>query len=75
MRLVKCWEYYFNSINRKYDKRKFAVNIYDITCFFEYHSKDYNREVLRVFLNTGAYHDVDMTYKEFCDVIESEGKE
>ena len=36
MRLVKCWEYYFNSINRKYDKRRLGVNIYDIACFFEY---------------------------------------
>ena len=75
MRLVKCWEYYFDSIKRRYAKRRLAVNICDITCFFEYFSKDYNRTVLRVFLSNGAYHDVDMTYKELCDVIESEGTE
>ena len=75
MRLVKCWEYYYDSRIRQYDKRKLAINICDITCFFEHYSKDYNRKVLRVFLNNDAYHDVDMTYEELCDVIEAEGTE
>lgn len=72
MTLVKCWEYYFNSTVRRYDKRKFAINVCDITCFFEYDSeREYRKKVLRVFLSNGAYHDIDMTYKELCDIVET----
>lgn len=66
---IECKEYWFDSIDRIYSKRKLAINTTDISSYFDLYNTEMRRTVVRVCLKTGRYHDIDASFDTFSDII------
>lgn len=70
MTFIRCLEYWFDSVLRKYSKRKLAINALEISDFFNYYNTEMKMSVLRVCMKNGGYHDIDTDFDSFCEQIQ-----
>ena len=66
---LACKEFWYDSILRVYSKRKIAVNIEDISSYFEYYDTQMKKTVIRVCLKTGRYHDIEGSFDTFHEAV------
>ncbi len=66
---IACKEYCFDSVLRVYGKRKVAVNIEDISSYFEHYDTGMKKTVIRVGLKCGRYHDIEGDFDTFHEAV------
>ena len=66
---LTCKEFWYDSILRTYSKRKIAINIDDISSYFEYYDTQMKKTVIRVCLKTGRYHAIEGNFDIFHEAV------
>lgn len=71
MKFIKCKEYWYDDILKKVVTRNLAINLSEISSFFDFYDTYQKKTVLRVCTNDGGYHDIDMDFDSFCERIQN----